>query len=213
MGIRRWSPVHPPNRRAVHLQEFIEGEPCAAVSSPRRKEPQPRRDPAAVGIDWLHGPEFHYCGSVTFEPPPSLRTQVERMGEVIGRLRARAVRHRLHRARGFPVFGGSESALHGLRGSGRAGHRRRGAGDAPLCFRPHGASEDACSTQHKRLACAFWIHPWQGDSVRARSHDISRPGFDVGAASRGCPGGMRSHPGQPADLHDFCLGIEFGRLP
>ena len=76
-----------PCKRSIYYQEYIEGEPCAAIYV---------SDGAVthflgvtrqlVGESWLHAAPFHYCGSIGPLPlPPPLREALERLGTVLAR--------------------------------------------------------------------------------------------------------------------------------
>lgn len=86
VGIQRWHPniSMPQSPRRFYLQEFIEGEPCAAVfvTSPGRTQLLGVTQ-QLVGVSWLNAPEFSYCGSISFEPSPELARQVQRLGEAL----------------------------------------------------------------------------------------------------------------------------------
>jgi uncharacterized protein len=87
-GIRRWQPGMPlpPRPSAFVFQQFIQGEACSAVFVAAAGEVAllgvTRQ---LVGTPWLNAEAFHYCGSVTFLPPPLLVTQLQRLGQVLAR--------------------------------------------------------------------------------------------------------------------------------
>jgi predicted ATP-grasp superfamily ATP-dependent carboligase len=85
-GIRFWpggAPLSPGQR--VYLQEFIEGESCAAVyvgdESGARLLGVTRQ---LTGERWLHARTFAYCGSIGPLPVgPGLRATLEHLGEIL----------------------------------------------------------------------------------------------------------------------------------
>jgi predicted ATP-grasp superfamily ATP-dependent carboligase len=88
VGIQRWHSEialsQAPGR--LYLQEFIEGEPCAAVFV---AFPQETRlvgiTQQLVGTSWLHAPAFSYCGSISFTPSAELTQRMQQMGDVLAR--------------------------------------------------------------------------------------------------------------------------------
>jgi len=86
-GIHFWEPaLEPaPNLTRSFLQEFIEGDACAAVyvGDPRqcRLLGITRQ---LVGEGWLHASPFHYCGSIgPIEQDQRLRETFERLGNAL----------------------------------------------------------------------------------------------------------------------------------
>jgi predicted ATP-grasp superfamily ATP-dependent carboligase len=84
-GIERWTAKRTKPRRAVYWQEFVEGEPCAAVyvgdGWAARLLGVTRQ---LVGADWLHAGEFHYCGSLgPLDLDKATRSAFERLGDVL----------------------------------------------------------------------------------------------------------------------------------
>ena len=84
-GIRFWTGRPLSGRRAVYLQEYIDGESCAALYvGDGRRSRLLGVTRQLVGADWLHAAPFHYCGSVgplaltPGEYPPFVR-----LGEVL----------------------------------------------------------------------------------------------------------------------------------
>jgi predicted ATP-grasp superfamily ATP-dependent carboligase len=76
-----------PGERSVYYQEYIEGEPCAAIyvsdGTVTRLLGVTRQ---LVGESWLHAEAFHYCGSIGPLPlTPSLREAFECLGTVLAR--------------------------------------------------------------------------------------------------------------------------------
>jgi predicted ATP-grasp superfamily ATP-dependent carboligase len=83
--IRFWTGNGLPPSRSCYFQEFIEGDPCAAVFLADRHGVQllgiTRQ---LIGESWLHAAPFHYCGSIgPVIPPDSVRGILERMGSVL----------------------------------------------------------------------------------------------------------------------------------
>jgi predicted ATP-grasp superfamily ATP-dependent carboligase len=88
VGIQRWhSDICLPQSQArFYLQEFIEGEACAAVfvAFPNRTQLLGVTQ-QLVGVSWLNAPEFSYCGSISFPPLAQLGQRVQHLGEVLAR--------------------------------------------------------------------------------------------------------------------------------
>jgi predicted ATP-grasp superfamily ATP-dependent carboligase len=88
-------PIHvwtPADARAAptlleYVQEFIEGEPHAAVyCGDGRGACLLGFSRQLVGLDWLHAAPFRYCGSVgPLRPEPALRPALEKLGAVLAR--------------------------------------------------------------------------------------------------------------------------------
>jgi predicted ATP-grasp superfamily ATP-dependent carboligase len=86
-GIRFWDgrPRAPRGRRAVYLQEYIEGEACSAVyvgdGGQARWLGVTRQ---LVGEAKLHAAPFHYCGSIgPLKIPDTVRDSFERLGKAL----------------------------------------------------------------------------------------------------------------------------------
>jgi uncharacterized protein len=83
-GIRPWT-GQPTTSARVYLQEFIEGEPCAAVYlGDGRQARLLGVTRQLIGEPWLHAGPFHYCGSVDpvgLDAP--LRSAFERLGAAL----------------------------------------------------------------------------------------------------------------------------------
>lgn len=87
-GIRRWRSgmLLPPRANAYYFQQFIEGEACSAVFIAAAGEVTLLGvTQQLVGVPWLNAEAFHYCGSVSFLPPPHLATQLQRLGQVLAK--------------------------------------------------------------------------------------------------------------------------------
>lgn len=87
-GIRRWQSgvALPPRPDAYYLQQLIEGEACSAVFVAAAGEVTLLGvTQQLVGVPWLNAAAFHYCGSVSFLPPPHLATQLQPLGQVLAR--------------------------------------------------------------------------------------------------------------------------------
>jgi hypothetical protein len=74
-------------RKRVYFQEYIEGQPCAAIYLGDGRQAQllgvTRQ---LVGEIWLHAAPFHYCGSIGPLPlDPSVRAAFERLGTALVR--------------------------------------------------------------------------------------------------------------------------------
>jgi predicted ATP-grasp superfamily ATP-dependent carboligase len=86
-GIRRFTESVPAlgQQRHFFLQEFIEGESCAALyCGDGRSASLLGATRQLVGTPWLHAAPFRYCGSLGPLPlPPALRTALQRLGEVL----------------------------------------------------------------------------------------------------------------------------------
>lgn len=86
-GVRLWEPGQSSRpRRPVYWQEYVPGEPCAALYVARRDGVvllgATRQ---LVGERWLHAGGFQYCGSVgPLVLPDAMRWAFERLGETIG---------------------------------------------------------------------------------------------------------------------------------
>jgi predicted ATP-grasp superfamily ATP-dependent carboligase len=88
-GIHYWTgqPLPQRSKHRVYYQEYIEGEPCAAVyvgdTTVTRLLGVTRQ---LVGEDWLHAAAFQYCGSVgPLILNSSLRDTFERLGSAVAR--------------------------------------------------------------------------------------------------------------------------------
>jgi predicted ATP-grasp superfamily ATP-dependent carboligase len=86
-GIRLWQGQPLPQRssRRFYLQEYIEGEACAAIywgaGASTRLLGVSRQ---LVGESWLHAAAFHYCGSIgPLVLAPFLQAAFERLGVVL----------------------------------------------------------------------------------------------------------------------------------
>jgi predicted ATP-grasp superfamily ATP-dependent carboligase len=75
--VEDWAAVS--RRRHVYFQEYIEGEPCSAVYLGWVRRLSDRSVVGAsfleatrqlIGVPWLHGAPFHYCGSIGPLPLP-----------------------------------------------------------------------------------------------------------------------------------------------
>lgn len=73
------------SRHRFFFQEFIEGQPCAAVYLGLNGRSRLLGvTEQLVGQDWLQAAPFHYCGSIGPLPlSPALRTGFERLGAVL----------------------------------------------------------------------------------------------------------------------------------
>lgn len=86
-GIRHWTgqSLPPRSNRPIYLQEYIEGEACAAIylgNGPATRLLGVTRQ--LVGERWLHAAAFHYCGSIgPFVPAPRQREAFEHLGTVL----------------------------------------------------------------------------------------------------------------------------------
>lgn len=86
VGIRRWQPGQSlPRRTSLHyLQAFVEGGVFSAVFVARRGKAEllgvTRQ---LLGVPWLFAAEFHYCGSLSVDPAPALRQDLQRLGQVL----------------------------------------------------------------------------------------------------------------------------------
>jgi predicted ATP-grasp superfamily ATP-dependent carboligase len=74
-----------PIERSVYYQQYVEGEPCAAIyvseGTASRLLGVTRQ---LVGESWLHAAPFHYCGSIgPLALAPLLREALERLGTVV----------------------------------------------------------------------------------------------------------------------------------
>ncbi len=85
-GIRPWTgQALRKGSREVYFQEWVEGEPCAAIYV---SDGQAARllgvTRQLVGVPWLHARPFAYCGSIgPLDPPPPLKADLERLGDVL----------------------------------------------------------------------------------------------------------------------------------
>jgi len=89
LGIRFWNGDLSllASKRRTFLQEFIDGESCSAVYVGMGDDAfllgVTRQ---LIGLDWLHAPAFHYCGSVgPLAVAPLVRQRIERLGQVLAR--------------------------------------------------------------------------------------------------------------------------------
>ena len=76
-----------PDKPSVYFQQYIEGEPCAAIyvsdGAVTRLLGVTRQ---LVGESWLHAAGFHYCGSIgPLSLAPPVREAFERLGTVLAR--------------------------------------------------------------------------------------------------------------------------------
>jgi predicted ATP-grasp superfamily ATP-dependent carboligase len=88
-GIHVFSPREEkyPGRADVYLQEYVPGEPCAAIYlADGQVTCLVGVTRQLVGVEWLQAQPFHYCGSIGPRPlEPSLRQAFERLGSVLTR--------------------------------------------------------------------------------------------------------------------------------
>jgi uncharacterized protein len=86
-GIRFWTPgeTRPSVRGPGYFQEFIEGDPCAALYvGDGRQAWLLGLTRQLVGVPWLSAAPFHYCGSLgPLELNDPLRASLIRMGVVL----------------------------------------------------------------------------------------------------------------------------------
>jgi predicted ATP-grasp superfamily ATP-dependent carboligase len=85
-GIEFWDPAHRRlNERRQYLQEFIEGEPCAAIYVGNGQSASLFGvTQQLVGQPWLHAAPFHYCGSIgPLTLSPSQLQRFERLGTAL----------------------------------------------------------------------------------------------------------------------------------
>jgi predicted ATP-grasp superfamily ATP-dependent carboligase len=86
-GIRAWAPADGPPPGRVSWQEYIDGQPAAAIYvSPIWNHVfflgLTRQ---LVGIPWLHAAPFQYCGSIgPVRTRGQLRDELERVGKAVG---------------------------------------------------------------------------------------------------------------------------------
>src|SRR5262249_49058234 len=81
-GVTWWTGDKAHARPDSYLQEYIEGEPCAALyigdGTSARLVGLTRQ---LVGEDWLHAKPFHYCGSIG---PLPIDAELRRAFEALG---------------------------------------------------------------------------------------------------------------------------------
>ncbi|MCI0684658.1 MAG: ATP-grasp domain-containing protein [Gemmataceae bacterium] len=85
-GIRFWKPGESIDRRRFYLQEWIEGQSCAAIfaAQPGRATPLLGVATQLVGETWLGAAPFHYCGSLgPVALPNEVRAVLTRIGGVL----------------------------------------------------------------------------------------------------------------------------------
>ncbi len=86
-GIRFWTPGDSglSFRRPGYFQEYIEGDPCAALYvGDRRQAWLLGLTRQLIGVPWLQAAPFHYCGSLgPLEVNPSLQASLSRTGAVL----------------------------------------------------------------------------------------------------------------------------------
>jgi predicted ATP-grasp superfamily ATP-dependent carboligase len=85
-GIRFWTPdSSPPNLLRYYLQEYIDGDACAALYIGNGLDSWLLGvTQQLVGEAWLHAASFHYCGSIgPLLLNDSLRQGLERLGRVL----------------------------------------------------------------------------------------------------------------------------------
>jgi predicted ATP-grasp superfamily ATP-dependent carboligase len=86
MGVRLLYSLAPDSSSVpTYLQEFIPGEPHAAVYvGLKKKAVFLGLTKQLIGIPWLNSSDFHYCGSVgPVEPSVRLGAQLERLGDTL----------------------------------------------------------------------------------------------------------------------------------
>jgi predicted ATP-grasp superfamily ATP-dependent carboligase len=85
VGIRFWEEGAPLPRKGHFLQEYVAGEPCAALyCGDGRSATFFGATRQLVGAPWLHAAPFHYCGSLgPLSLSPPLRAALQRLGDVL----------------------------------------------------------------------------------------------------------------------------------
>jgi predicted ATP-grasp superfamily ATP-dependent carboligase len=88
-GIRFW-PDLPKRRRRfkrLYFQEYIEGEPCAAIYvGDGQAASLLGVTYQLIGESWLHAAPFRYCGSIgPIDPTPPQREALERLGHALAK--------------------------------------------------------------------------------------------------------------------------------
>jgi predicted ATP-grasp superfamily ATP-dependent carboligase len=83
-GIHFLGETPPRPARHVFWQEYIEGEACSAVYvADQERTHLLGVTRQLVGVPWLHAAAFHYCGSVSRNASPALRTALEHLGNTL----------------------------------------------------------------------------------------------------------------------------------